>query len=39
MDITFVTSVDRDDQAHALLKELGMPFRTDEKGKKSQQAG
>jgi large subunit ribosomal protein L5 len=35
MDITFVTSVDRDDQAHALLKELGMPFRTDEKGKKA----
>jgi len=35
MDITFVTSVDRDDQAHALLKELGMPFRTDEKGKKT----
>ena len=38
MDITFVTSVNRDDQAHALLKELGMPFRTDEKGKKSQAA-
>ncbi len=36
MDITFVTSVDRDDQAHALLKELGMPFRTDEKGGKKQ---
>jgi large subunit ribosomal protein L5 len=31
MDITFVTSVTRDDLAHALLKELGMPFRTDEK--------
>src|SRR6476660_2226314 len=38
MDITFVTSVNRDDQAHALLKELGMPFRTDEKGKKSMAA-
>jgi large subunit ribosomal protein L5 len=35
MDITFVTSVNRDDQAHALLKELGMPFRTDEKAKKA----
>lgn len=32
MDITFVTSTNRDDQAFALLKELGMPFRTDEKG-------
>jgi large subunit ribosomal protein L5 len=32
MDITFVTSTNRDDQAYALLKELGMPFRTDEKG-------
>jgi large subunit ribosomal protein L5 len=31
MDITFVTSTDRDDIAFALLKELGMPFRTDEK--------
>jgi large subunit ribosomal protein L5 len=35
MDITFVTSVDRDDQAIALLRELGMPFRTDEKQKKA----
>ena len=35
MDITFVTSVNRDDQAIALLKELGMPFRTDEKAKKA----
>jgi large subunit ribosomal protein L5 len=31
MDITFVTSTTRDDQAFALLKELGMPFKTDEK--------
>jgi large subunit ribosomal protein L5 len=31
MDITFVTSTNRDDHAHALLRELGMPFRTDEK--------
>jgi large subunit ribosomal protein L5 len=31
MDITFVTSTTRDDQAFALLKELGMPFRTDDK--------
>jgi large subunit ribosomal protein L5 len=27
MDITFVTSADRDDVAMALLRELGMPFR------------
>ena len=27
MDITFVTSTDRDDIAKALLRELGMPFR------------
>ena len=33
MDITFVTSATRDDLAFALLKELGMPFRTDEKSK------
>ena len=31
MDITFVTSTNRDDQALALLRELGMPFRTEEK--------
>jgi large subunit ribosomal protein L5 len=31
MDITFVTSTNRDDVAFALLRELGMPFRTDEK--------
>src|SRR5262252_2619556 len=31
MDITFVTSASRDDQALALLRELGMPFRTEEK--------
>jgi large subunit ribosomal protein L5 len=33
MDITFVTTAERDDIAFALLKELGMPFRTDEKSK------
>jgi len=27
MDITFVTTTDKDDQAFALLKELGLPFR------------
>jgi large subunit ribosomal protein L5 len=27
MDITFVTSTSRDDEALALLRELGMPFR------------
>ncbi len=31
MDITFVTSDDKDDQAFALLRELGMPFRGDDK--------
>ena len=31
MDITFVTSATRDDQALALLKELGMPFRGEDK--------
>jgi len=31
MDITFVTSAPRDDMALALLKEMGMPFRTDDK--------
>jgi large subunit ribosomal protein L5 len=31
MDITFVTTTNRDDQALALLRELGMPFRGDEK--------
>jgi large subunit ribosomal protein L5 len=31
MDITFVTSTNRDDEAFALLRGLGMPFRTDEK--------
>ena len=33
MDITFVTTAERDDHAYALLRELGMPFRTDEKSK------
>ena len=31
MDITFVTSTNRDDEAYALLKELGMPFRSEDK--------
>ena len=31
MDITFVTTTNKDDQALALLRELGMPFRGDEK--------
>ena len=39
MDITFVTSTQRDDVAFALLRELGMPFRTDEKGKGERGAG
>jgi large subunit ribosomal protein L5 len=29
MDITFVTSANRDDEGMALLRELGMPFRGD----------
>jgi large subunit ribosomal protein L5 len=33
MDVTFVTTAERDDQALALLKELGMPFRRDDKNK------
>ena len=31
MDITFVTSATRDDQAFALLRELGLPFRGEER--------
>ena len=31
MDITFVTTTNKDDQALALLRELGMPFRGEEK--------
>ena len=31
MDVTFVTSSDRDDHALALLRELGMPFRGEQK--------
>ena len=31
MDITFVTTTEEDDQAYALLRELGMPFRGDDK--------
>lgn len=31
LDITFVTSTNRDDQAYALLRELGMPFRGEER--------
>ena len=31
MDITFVTTTTKDDQAFALLRELGMPFRGDDK--------
>jgi large subunit ribosomal protein L5 len=33
MDITFCTTASRDDHAFALLKELGFPFRTDEKSR------
>ena len=31
MDITIVTTATRDDHALALLKELGMPFKTEDK--------
>jgi large subunit ribosomal protein L5 len=31
MDITFVTTTTKDDQAFALLRELGMPFRGNDK--------
>jgi large subunit ribosomal protein L5 len=34
MDITFVTTATRDDHALALLKELGMPFKTTEDKKR-----
>ena len=34
MNITFVTSAGRDDHALALLKELGMPFKTTEDKKR-----
>jgi large subunit ribosomal protein L5 len=27
MDITFVTTANTDEEAYALLKELGMPFK------------
>ena len=27
MDVTIVTSTDKDDQAYALLRQLGFPFR------------
>ncbi|MDP6762220.1 MAG: 50S ribosomal protein L5 [Planctomycetota bacterium] len=30
MDITFVTTAPTDEQGHALLKGIGMPFRSDE---------
>jgi large subunit ribosomal protein L5 len=33
MDVTFVTTAGRDDRALALLRELGLPFRTDERGR------
>jgi large subunit ribosomal protein L5 len=31
MDLTFVTTTNRDDLSFALLRELGMPFRGDDK--------
>ncbi len=32
MDITFVTTTSRDDEAMALLREMGMPFRGADSG-------
>jgi large subunit ribosomal protein L5 len=31
MDITFVTTTNKDNEALSLLRELGMPFRGEEK--------
>jgi large subunit ribosomal protein L5 len=31
MDITFVTSADSNDEGYALLKEFGLPFKTENK--------
>ena len=31
MDITFVTSANTDEEAYALLKAFGIPFKTDKK--------
>jgi large subunit ribosomal protein L5 len=31
MDITFVTTAEKDEQALALLRELGFPFRGEDK--------
>jgi len=28
LDITFVASTNKDNEAHALLREMGLPFRT-----------
>jgi large subunit ribosomal protein L5 len=30
MDVTFVTTASNDERGYALMKELGMPFRTGE---------
>jgi large subunit ribosomal protein L5 len=38
MDITIVTTAGRDDHALALLRELGMPFRGEDKDGKGQRA-
>jgi large subunit ribosomal protein L5 len=38
MDITIVTTAGRDDHALALLRELGMPFRGEDKGAKGKGA-
>ena len=33
MNITIVTSVDSNDEARAMLRAFGVPFKTDEKSK------
>jgi hypothetical protein len=38
MDITFVTTTNRDDVAIALLRHLGMPFKGDDRAAAHKQA-
>ena len=33
MNITFVTSADTDEEGYALLREFGLPFKTDKNTK------
>ena len=38
LDITFVTTAKSNDEGHALLKELGLPFRKNQKDAEQAQA-